>query len=477
MAEDDYAAAIDTAFDVTDPRESIARVKDVVGRAILRSDGTATLHRTSFYNHTYSPDFVIEWPRDPGLSPRNVFHRSSQSPTVILDDLRTIGPTHPIVLQLDQILYAPGSSEVRQREELRNQSRIADAASEAQALVVEVGSLQSFADTRPDSSGARLYSSSVIRGGRGRITPEVAAGQAETVAEGFDGASENDPRATRAAVDVITETLDRNQASRISGVMQAVWVGAGGSATTFPSVIADLSGRLDPATLHFVLNFGDLGNGELWQRLAGGIDLDLLMSLESVDDTRGFQQMMDAVVSRLRARACVVRGGRRRLDANDAEFRWSVNHGALILRGGDIEVLVGMKLGDLEAADPPESLPTVDTVRNRSIANGVPFREFEATNGDEALRYSTDDSSGALAGGDMDFVTTALGESARVRRAVVTLKSGDTCELNFATQSASTKTRARPAVVAFIKTCVPLLTAMDGTARAALLDALEMTDA
>jgi hypothetical protein len=464
MSSGRYSEMIRDALFQVEASESVERVKDAVSSVFRESDPQVKVHRTHYFNHTFSPDLILEWPGQSRETPRKVFLRATQQPSVVAEDIGLVGDLNPIILHLDEFSENTSGSRPVTRMSPADTEILREKALETRSLVTGVGSLEEFNSVKSNSAGAGLFSSSLVRGGLGLLEQESADEMAHIVAQGFRGAQAVDLESTVAVLGVIEEVLDTQESRRMASVLQAVWVGSGGHAYDFPSVSRELTPRLDADALRFLLDAEDLDDEEFWNRLGRSVELKTLTALGSIEETPALQKLLNAALPLLRAKSCLVRRGRGRLDSKDLDFRWSIDRHALTLRGHSVQAWLADRLEDVEVPTADTDLPGIATVRKRAQLSTTKIFEFEATNGVETLRFGSEAESGVIDRDDA-FVTEALGEAAGVRRATTVLRTGHNFDINFVGSSASGRTRAKPTVSDVVWTSLNLLADLDTDAR------------
>ncbi|MGW5364461.1 hypothetical protein [Actinopolymorpha pittospori] len=292
---------------------------------------------------------------------------------------------------------------------------------------------------------------------------------ATAVSQGFSGAQDVDRERTAAAVSVIESSLDSHESRRLKNVLQAVWVGSGGIASEFPGGAIDLSSQLSADALSFLLDLADLSDRDFWDGLAKSVDFEVLLSLESMGETPAFQRLMEACLSRLQAKACIVRADRGGPISSDTAYRWSIDRGALSLRGHGHQAWISDRLQGIDASPlTPSDLPRVSTIHGRVKRAAIKVNEFEATNSTESLKFASEDGGDVFAREDISFVTTALGHDAGIRKATTTLRSGHHLDVNFGAWSASGRARAKLPLNEVAWVALTLLTPATGTSLAEL---------
>lgn len=66
----DLMASVNTALDDPSWDSSVRSVKSVLRQAIQDMDSRVKIEDTTYFNHTFVPDFVLTWPTDRTQPPR-----------------------------------------------------------------------------------------------------------------------------------------------------------------------------------------------------------------------------------------------------------------------------------------------------------------------------------------------------------------------------------------------------------------------
>lgn len=89
--------AVRTALSQTNMAEATADIKQLLCDEFARADPSAQIHRTEYFNHTYLPDVVLDWPAG---DRREVFVRFVTSPERLIADSNRLGAAGPILFDL-----------------------------------------------------------------------------------------------------------------------------------------------------------------------------------------------------------------------------------------------------------------------------------------------------------------------------------------------------------------------------------------
>ncbi len=169
------------------PRESERRVKEIVADALAAFDASATVKITSYFNHTFAPDMVLQWG---GQVERPVFLRFTDNLPELGADIELLDPKDPLVFGL-----STPPVEAAQENRLDERSRDADVFLTTPTAVEELSS-------RPMPTATdRMLRNSLAHGGRGAlVVKDDADWLADALETGFAAASTGEVDGTRQAL-------------------------------------------------------------------------------------------------------------------------------------------------------------------------------------------------------------------------------------------------------------------------------------
>lgn len=447
------------------------RIKDAVSDSLRSADPAASIVRTSHFNHTYSPDLVLEWPGDPSQDPRPVFLRATQQVEILTEDVALHADQRPIFVHLDDL---SGGTRTLPEEAERDDMELQHAAAATRTLVTEVASIEAFTGDRSATS-AQLLAPSMLRGGRGWLEEPEALAVSQSVSNGFRGAQEADASTTALAIQQIDEYLDVREAVKLQSVLEAVWLGSGAGAYDFPGPQRSLGGVIAAESLRFVLALGDVEDEDFWQRIGSSLQLTSFVGMHLVGEQPALQRLIAAALPNLRAKSCTVLSG----DLPDVQsdpFIWQVVQGQLSLRGWGRHGLLGASAAPRAAAT-PDRRPTAEQVSRRARNAGVALVDLEATDGRLVVRYGSDAEVDIADDKRIASLTSALGNGVRIRKAATRLRSGQHFATNFDTASSSTRTRATAPAKEVLWASWNLTGQVSTDERAELRDALDLPEA
>lgn len=428
------------AVSLSDHRAAISRVKDIVIRQLVATDERVSIHKTEYFNHTFVPDLVLKWERDPDQ--RFLFLRPNADPDVLLDDIGRIGDINPIYFTLDNIdRYAKSE----RRGDLQNLTR------ESETLVTDSQSIDTLIRARDEDPVARLASSVVLQGARGLLNQEETNRVSRAVTDGMRSASEVDTEGARFASQTISRSFDAKRSASLNRLLQAVWIGSGGSASNFPGRV-DASAGLDEVSISYLLGLELIDDIEFWRRLGRRLSLDLLSGIRIDHFSPNFQMLISANLDVLDARVCrVERPVQTLLDSGydedarptDSNLTWGLDRGNLTLRGPNFAAYLANRkdrFGDQSSGD-GVAASFDDLVRSLSAQN-LPIREITLQAQNKSVSYSSESEIYPANDDQLQKVSEALGASALVQSVVTVLPGHSPLTCDFRTSIVSGKTSA-----------------------------------
>ncbi|MCA1603298.1 MAG: hypothetical protein LC776_17215 [Acidobacteria bacterium] len=199
--ERDYARAIVDALGIERPRDSVAKVKDVVMAEIKEADSHVSIMNTQYFNHTYSPDFVLTWRRESSVE-RYVYLRFNDNLRYMYESMNHMQGSEPIVFGLSAFPF-----------DREDKSVLDWLPKDSQALVTDPVAIGTLVHKRKNEPILGLVSAAVVQGGRGLLDQEAAELTSNVVSGGFKGARNLSVNATGAATEIIDKTLNGRQSN------------------------------------------------------------------------------------------------------------------------------------------------------------------------------------------------------------------------------------------------------------------------
>lgn len=353
----DRTAAISRARSATSSGEIIAGVKEIVAREITQLSPDASLVSTSYFNHTYMPDFVLEWREAGKAASRPVFIRNHLSDSVAEREVDALGDQEPVVLGLDTI-------------DGEEAAPIREAAVTSRLLFSDITSIDALARASDAVDGPiiGLVRSNVLRGGKGLLAGE----EVETVAAAADlnpNASDADSKLERFAA-MAADMFEEAAATRLLRAADIVRLSLLEENAPF---LAAVQGHLDDADLRILLPYlldreEQIVNAEFWRYIGS------MMDLQRLEEFAG-------VLAGLRLDRLVVpnleqwSGRRAQLSLNSAfdedeteeeSVSWAIPNGVLTAVAGPYLLAVASSGRKLKTRD-NSRLPTWDAIRESAL--------------------------------------------------------------------------------------------------------------
>ncbi|GAB3959266.1 hypothetical protein [Micromonospora vulcania] len=163
---------IRTAMASSNPDDIVTGVKEAVAQEVTSLSPDAKIVLTSYFNHTYMPDLVLEWHDAGKRDSRPIFLRNDLRPEVTEQDVRSLARQEPVVLSLtalDEPSVAAGPLRERARE--ANRVLVTDVVSLAD-MATPFGTQRSALHGQEDAPLLRLVQANLLKGGRGLLTPQ-----------------------------------------------------------------------------------------------------------------------------------------------------------------------------------------------------------------------------------------------------------------------------------------------------------------
>jgi hypothetical protein len=445
--ESGYAGAIADALNLSEPRQAVESVKQIVIREISELDRGAVVKSTDYFNHTFAPDLVLHWPRDTAVE-RSVYLRFTDDVEYLADGLSKIDDAYPFVFGL-----TPPAADARDLQQLD------ETASRRNALVTDPTALEAFIHEQTSEPVLSLMSNAVVQGGRGFLDHESISSVTNIIANGFRGAMDLDSGPTGLAVGLVDRVLVGQQAGRMSRLLQSMWISSGGSSASFPGRL-DISEGLNELGLEFLLNFELVEDLEFWKRLGRRVTISEIAELEIASPSPNLQRLMQANLDHLWARGCaVVPMDKLTIFALDDEdegvdqdFLWVIDNRCLALKGNGFTAYVSEQVEQVRGRVWQVG-PGIDVEELRSRAGQVQFNSLKLSDGRDALMFDSDD---VIGDPRLSNLASSFSPSARVHVGQATLESGQNVNLDFRDLVASAVTVSKPLVRDLLEMCVPI---------------------
>jgi hypothetical protein len=428
MKRSKLAAAVDSGLKEANPQESIRMVKQAVRKGIMALDGTSILHDTDYFNHSFAPDFILQWGRNQAFK-RPVYLKFADDPGYLAKELHFVADCHPLVVELGADMSQGSHAAPEDR------GRLEETAKSNDTMVTDPDGLANLEQGQQREPTLKLLNRALLQGGRGVMDGEAAVQTSNDVASGIAAAQLLNQEPTRRASEILNEVLGGPSRSRVQRFLQALWVGSGGSESNFPGE-ATLSGALDDDALAFLLQIeGVSETPEFWRRIGSQLTVDQLARLPlDPEYFANLQLLIAANLDRLWARVLKIvdRGGQMSFQETGEPYaQWVVRNGILCLITDSYEALVGTLSEQLDKISVVSEEPLVGELLDRARANRIRLGELLLSVGNRFLSYGSNDDGDVSEDVELVRLTQSLAPSARVRSAVATLSSGKHLNIYF----------------------------------------------
>lgn len=317
--------AVVEALSRTDIVEASTGIKNAVCAELGRTDKSATIKRTEYFNHSYVPDVVIEWPDG---HEREVFLRFA-SYERLAADVERVGGSGPILFDLTVDSDRSDLVEGLSREVL---VRAPD------ALLTDAEATEHIRPDKAENMLERLVTSNVLRAGHGLLDEVTSERTIIGVRSGFEAAMSGDRGVVHDALELARPIFGLEMERRVERTLQLLWWVGGADEQEFPISIPDdmeLDSRDTREFLKVVLTDKKaVGDEEFWPRLADRLDFETLASVGSIRDSANLNSLMTAFSNRAELSHAAVDLRDRPMPPFDA-YSWAIEDGFVILTGPD----------------------------------------------------------------------------------------------------------------------------------------------
>ena len=454
-----------TSHSAFDAASSIDAVQQEIIESFTQVDSDVGVHKTGYFNHTYTPDLVLQWPGQ--KAERHVFLRASDNEGYLREDIDLLGDKDPIFVPLN------GLSD-QDEEQVAHTSAIGDAATletasrSARALITEPRSIRALGETAQQVQRIKSLSArAVLQGGAGIISPAFASSFNEAIAEGFRGALLGDEAATGNAVRLTFDVLDEKRTAQLNELLQAAWVGGGQVSSSFPG-LGFPGSALEPEALLLLLDTVSVEDNEFWQRLARNLEMKHFSGLTIAAQNEGFQQLMRAAAPRLRAKAARTVG----VDASvNASAVWALNKGVLSLGLGRARLDFAARSVTDFGSEGYEASPSVRSFVRRAKSAELDVRRVVLSDGERSLEYVSEDGTSVVDDARIQSLAEDF-DGSTVARAVVAVEGRD-LGIAFDSSTGSGHTRSIFYVSTLAHALLPLVVDLSAEEASELRDLFE----
>jgi hypothetical protein len=446
------------------PAETVEKIKTVTAEELHQLDPTSTIHFTDYFNHSFTPDIVLRWPR--GVQDeRFVYLRMSNSEGELRDDVGRVADHKPMLVTL-----TPSAHDNRPAAGISLDA----AATEADTLVSNLDGLEALGSARSENTVAGLLGTTVARGGRGLMTEDTARRALDSVGSGFAGARELNDEAVAGAARTADHLLRPELAGRINRFLQAIWLGAGGHSDQYPGPL-QLGGELDDDSWLYLLGLDDIEDMDFWRRIGKTLRLEQVSRLQAGNPTN-LHNLVRANCETLWARACQVVDEDQTLFSDDrtgTTWRWAVDRSVLALKGPRFTAYLAEKKDSL-AHIPVTEGSGVAIPELRARARGRHITKVVGRVGQDEIDLANIEHQDVTSSQVLDLLAKTPGAELKVTRATSRAESGHNIALDFTRSTASAMKNAMPPIYPLVTGALPLLRRMDDDEVSSLGEAFDL---
>lgn len=290
-----FAEAVYDAVRIRNPQDARSAVHTVVGQQLRRLDPGAEISPTSYFNHTFVPDFVLSWSAGEEVVERDLFLRLNVSSPAFNEDVLLLADRAPLFLGVF------------------DEAPLGDAAwleaDGARSLVTQAVAVDQFEEEFERDSRTNTATREIVRRGRGALDQSAAGDlgakyrSALRVIDSL-GEQQTDEEAVEtveAALQALSPLLTEEGTLEIEQTLHAFWIRHGGAPSHFPGQQAWNPATLAPEALRAILldliDSGGVGIDPLaWTELAGHVSAeDIGKVLHRPLYDAGFDHLADAL--------------------------------------------------------------------------------------------------------------------------------------------------------------------------------------
>ncbi|MFD0600066.1 hypothetical protein ACFQZ4_53480 [Catellatospora coxensis] len=358
MRAETFRARLEYARSGQDARDNVAQIKRAVVEEIRFADPRVSVTFTDYFNHTFAPDLVLTWSGDNRV--RDLFIRTDPDPRRLYDDVDLLGDKHPVLFSLGDV-----------DSQVTGYGRLSNVAAQSNTLVTSAFGLDAVSQERVGHPVVQLASAALLQGGRGVVDEDEGTSIADAFSHGYEAALRADPESTARAAEVIDRSFDRKSSERLGQFLQAVWVGSGGSPTSFPGR-SDVTSDLPDDAFRFLLELADFDDPTFWRRVGRNLTVERLARMDVVTSSPNFQYLIQGNLDVLRARVCRILSHDNMLfSAQNHRFAWTRDRGMLALAGERFTAYVAERSDDVKVKAPREQGITGDELMRRADSSAV----------------------------------------------------------------------------------------------------------
>jgi hypothetical protein len=451
-----YGARVVDALRLEDGDEAVRRVKSIVAEELSSLDRRVSLVQTEYFNHSWVPDLVVNWPHLGVNTERYVYLRFSLNRRHVADDVSRLSRSAPIIVELgsDEAGLPPPTSDDLPIE------TVEQATASTNTLLTDTAALQIVSQSPDDAPVVSLLASALLRGGRGVVDAETANSATTDVRDGFDGAQALDATRTAKAVATAKRFLRVTESDRLTSFLQAMWLGSGGVTSEFPGGARLLD--LGTEGLQFLMDHEEIDDAGFWAAVGQSVSLPDVAALRVEGFSENLQHLVRASLQNLAAKICKVLDDQPRLDTTLPDYYWIIERSLLGLRSPDATTYVARKLDEMQlgSSTAGDGVP-LPTLLERAERHGLEVSGLELTRGDKALVYRSDSSSDIIHDPELDQISETFGSDSRVTKATTRMPGEVDLLIDFRDAFTRGRTSAQFPVASLTRRTLMLLRDLD----------------
>ncbi len=217
-------------------------VKDVVRREILALDPHVRIVDTRTFNHSYNPDFIVEWSDQGPTLARKVFLRFDLRSVYVGEDLRRLDPGSMFVGIREGV-------EERQVDPYRAELEVESNGS----LLTDTSALNTFS-VQADAPMMGILGANVVRGAQGVVDSPAAVAITGVVASDWGKGPEG--RAEYLGlINTVGQHFSRDAALRLKRTAQILWMGTTGDLSPLDGEDGLVLGQLSDVELRTLVPY------------------------------------------------------------------------------------------------------------------------------------------------------------------------------------------------------------------------------
>lgn len=462
-----YTERVAEALRSEDADEAVRRVKSIVAEELSSLDRRVSLAQTAYFNHSWVPDLVVNWPHLGPDTERYVYLRYGLSRRHVVDDVFRLSRSSPIIVELD-------SDEAGRPPPVENDLSVASVEEEtasAETLLTDTAGLQIVGQSPGEAPVVSLLASALLRGGRGVVDRGSATSATNDVRDGFDGAQALDVASTARAVETAKKFLRGVESERLTSFLQAMWLGSGGMSTDFPGAAHRLN--LGTEGLQFLMDHDEIDDAGFWAAVGRSVSLPEVATLRVEGFSENLQHLVRASLQNLAAKICKVLDDQPRLDDDLPDYYWAIERGLLALRSTDATAYFASKAEEMQVGSDTvgQGVP-LSKLLERAERHELEVSDLELTRGDKALVYRSDSASDVIHDPELDQISETFGTNSQVTKATTRMPGEVDLLVDFRDASTRGRTSAQFPVASLARRTLMLLRDLDDDSLAKLNEIL-----